>query len=59
MATPEWVSTDNEIWDFDFSDDFIWIPSFDMYGLGRWVAKSEYFQYVANKVPFQFVAKKE
>jgi len=59
MATPEWVSNDMEIWDFDSGDDFIWIPGDFVTGVGRWVAKSEYFQYVANKVPFQFVANKE
>ena len=27
MATELWVSSDNEIWNYDFSDQFIWLPS--------------------------------
>ena len=25
-STPEWVSSDNEIWSYDTNDNFIWLP---------------------------------
>lgn len=69
MATEEWVSTDNEIWNWDSADDFIWIPADILTGEGRWVAKSQVFNYIANintyrfvandDEPFRFVANKE
>ncbi len=59
MATQEWVVSDNSIWDYDYSDDFIWIPSSAGSGQGMWVAFKDKFTFIANRESFQFVANKD
>jgi len=59
MATEEWVCLDEDIWDDQLNDDFIWLPADVSGGIGRWVASGECFQYTAIKEPFEYVANKE
>ena len=59
MATPEWVSADSEIWDYDFRDDFIWLPETSIDGMVIFVAREEVFQYDAEEETFQYVAEDE
>jgi hypothetical protein len=59
MATPEWISNDNEIWQYDFTDDFIWLPDTFIDGLAIFVARDEMFQYDSEIETFQYVAEDE
>lgn len=54
-----------EIWDYDFRDDFIWLPEESVDGLVIFVADGEPctytseiegYQYVAEKTVFQYIA---
>lgn len=50
MATEEWISSDEELWNWDSGDDFIWLPTDIAGGAGRFVAKSVTYSYVGNEV---------
>jgi hypothetical protein len=54
--TEEWVSKDTEIWDYNFQDDFIWLPDMSFDGIGTFVAKDDIFTFVAKQDIFTFVA---
>jgi len=60
MATEEWVELDEDIWDYDYSDSFIWLPISGGNVVGRWIASGESFRYVANSLDYyRFVANKQ
>ena len=56
MPTQEWVVSDEEIWNYDYTDDFIWIPEDVADGKGRWIAKGIPFYFDAVKEIFSYVA---
>ena len=56
MATQEWIATDEEIWDWDGTDNFIWLPDVLVDGVGMFVAVGQLFQYSADIEPAQYVA---
>ena len=57
MTTPVWVILDEEIWDYDYVDDFIWIPSSFIDGEGQFVAKPVVWRLVADLETFRYVGK--
>ena len=55
-STEEWIADDNLIWNYDWVDDFIWLPSATISGEGRWVARGVTFRFDAIKESFRYVA---
>jgi len=56
MTTQEWISSDEEMWEYDFTDDFIWLPETVLDGVGRWVARKDMYGFTALTNAYRFVA---